>query len=468
VFDSTKSLDKIREHILYTVTKEDSMNERQDYIPRVGVVALAFPGYFLGEEKAQAKYEEMLSQLEKKELEIFSVDAVAMDTAAARTAGDEFDEKGVDVILAVLTTFVPDHFIVELLEGCDVPIYLWAIEREMDCISLVGAMLVNPTLFELHKTYQLSAGEVGDGEIMDRLVKFARSVMMCRILRGMRVGYMGKNPDIMLSLMADEYGLKRTLGVSVVTLRDFEYTRRMSMISEEEALSDWIEIKKMVGQVEVSDEDGIDSSRAYLSMYNLAKEMSLDALSLNCWPFLKSKICLTVSRFNDLGIGAGCEGDLHSTILMRLLYVLSGRAAINGDFMRMYPGDNHIMFSHCGAGSFSFAGSKEEITLHESVETHDGVGVFFPVREAGPVTVLNLIGSRAGYRLSVMVGRAVETEMDYEGNPMRVRFDRPVQDILQSAVACGSGHHWSIAYGDFSLEFEILCQLLGIEYCMLS
>ena len=48
--------------------------------------------------------------------------------------------------------------------------------------------------------------------------------------------------------------------------------------------------------------------------------------------------------------------------------------------------------------------------------------------------------------------------MIYEGNPMRVRFAKPNGDILQSAVEKGAGHHWSIAYGDFSREFELLAR----------
>jgi hypothetical protein len=51
---------------------------------------------------------------------------------------------------------------------------------------------------------------------------------------------------------------------------------------------------------------------------------------------------------------------------------------------------------------------------------------------------------------------------------MRLRFDRRVREIVQAAVGCGAGHHWNLAYGDWSREFELLCQLLAIRYTCLT
>ena len=208
------------------------------------------------------------------------------------------------------------------------------------------------------------------------------------------------------------------------------------------------------------------ASRGYLAMETLAREMKLDALSINCWTHLKSRVCLPVARLNDQGIGAGCEGDLHSTILMRLLYEVTGRSTINGDFLRMFPENNQILFSHCGAGPFSMARSARDIVLHASVETGDGIGVFYPADQPGTVTAINLMGSREGYRLTALCGDVVKTDMAYEGNPMRVRFRTPVNDILQSVVDAGAGHHWTIAYGDFSEELGLLCRFLSVRYTL--
>jgi L-fucose isomerase-like protein len=440
---------------------------RNRHVPNVGFVSLAFPGYYLGEEKAAGKHGEILKYLHKLPLKVIDC-GVATDTSAARGAGNIFAERRVDCIFTLLTTFVPDHFIVEILDAWDVPVFLYALEREFDCISLVGGMLTNPTLYDLGKQYQLHAGDFSEAEGVNSLTLFARAAMMRRILGDMRVGYMGKNPDTMLSMQVDEYGLKKKLGVSVVPLRDFEYSDRIEAVPDAGARKDWAAVKEQVGRSAVSNADGVEASKAFIAMVRMAEEKNLDALSINCWTQLKSRICLPIARFNEMGIGAGCEGDLHSTILLRLLYAVNGRAAINGDFMRLFNDENQILFSHCGAGSFSMARSSKDIVLHESIETRDGIGVFFPADQPGTATAVNLMGSRAGYRMAVLVGEVEQTDMCYEGNPMRIRFDRPVYEILQYAVRSGAGHHWTIAYGDLSGELELLARFLDIDFHILS
>jgi len=436
--------------------------------PRVGVVTMAFPGYYLGEEMAQAKHAEMLAQLRGLELEPAGYDPVVMDAAAARQAGRELAGQGLDLLCIALATFVPDHYLVELLDECDLPVFLWAIEREINCLSLVGGLLINPTLYELGKHYQLYGADTGDAQATARLLSYARAAMLRQELRRMHVGYLGSNPDIMFSMAVDAYGLKRALGVNIVPLRDFEYPQRQAAISDDEARADWESVRGAVGRIEVAEVDALEASKGYLAMKRMAAELRLDALSLNCWPQLKSRICLPIARLNDDGISAACEGDLHSTILMRLLYLLAGRAAGNGDLLRLYEAPNEILFSHCGAGAFSLARSPREIALHASIETHDGLAVFYPADQPGTVTALNLVGAGDSLRLAAMVGQVAETDMHYEGTPMRLRFDRRVREIVQAAVGCGAGHHWNLAYGDWSREFELLCQLLNIRYTCLT
>ncbi len=444
----------------------DRISRGKPLRPRIAVVALAFPGFSLGEEKAPAKLEEALSRLDHENLDLVPFHEVVTDRDAARRAASSLAREGVDAVCAILATFVPDHFLVDLLSGGDLPLFLWAVEREIGCISLVGALLANPTLHDLGKQYRLCAGDLNDAQIMPRLEVFARAAAMRRVLRGMRVGYMGENPDIMFSMAVDELGLTRTFGVTVIPIRDFEYTLRSERVREEEAREDWQGVTGQVGRVDVNDAEGVKASRGYLAMRALAAEMKLDALSVNCWIHLKSRICLPIARLNDEGIGSGCEGDLHSTILMRLLYVLSGRSTINGDFLRLFPEKNQILFSHCGAGSFSMARSAGDIVLHASQETNDGVGVFYPADQAGTVTAVNLMGSREGYRLAVLCGEVEATDMAYEGNPMRVRFRTPVKEVLQSVVDAGAGHHWTITYGDFTEELGLLCRFLSVRHTL--
>lgn len=432
--------------------------------PRVGVVALAYPGYNLGEEMCAAKLEEMQAVLRAETFELIDAPLLVTDEAQARQAGAALAATGVDCLLAVITTFVPDYFITELLYACDKPIFLWAVEREMQCISLVCGPLITASLYNLEKQYALHGADIGDTATLEELRIFARAAMLRRALGTLRVGYSGGKPPIMFSMAVDEYALTKQLGVSVVHIPIEDVYHGAKAIPEREAAAYWAETCRCVGQAAVREEDGLLSSRYALATQALAARHGLHAFSLNCFPSLKSQVCLAVARMNDAGIAAACEGDLHSTILMYLLQCLYGRASFNGDLLRLYPEDNAILFSHCGAGAFSLAPDPCAVCLRASIETLDGLAVCYPTALPGPVTLLNLMYGRGALRLAGMCGVGVETDLQYEGTPLRVQFRDDVQGIVQGVARHGAGHHWNGGAGHCLREFALLSDWLGLDW----
>jgi L-fucose isomerase-like protein len=443
-------------------------------LPRVGVVGLAYGGYNLGEELGPAKLAEMKQALASQPVTVTTASRFVLTDADARAAGEELARAEVDCILAVITTFVPDTFIVELLDACDKPIFLWCVEREMQCISVVCGPLITATLFNLGKRYELVGADIPqptdhrslitDHSSHSRLLSFSRAAMLLRVLRAACVGYCGGKCPMMFSMAIDEYAIKRQLGTTVVTIPVEEFYDIAKQVPDTETAAYWTDLKSGIGTVTASEADGLMSARYYLAARRLVERHQLDALSLNCFPHLKSKICLGVARLNDAGIAAGCEGDLHSTILMHALGRLAGRPAFNGDWLRMIPEANEVLFSHCGAGAFGLAETPTSVCLRCSIETKDGLAVCYATRMRGPVTLTNLMYGPDGLRLAALCGEGVETDLQYEGTPLKVRFKDTPDTLLQRIARCGAGHHWNGAEGDFSRELELLCEWGGMKW----
>ncbi len=427
-------------------------------------MALAFPGFNLKEELCPAKLKEMTALLKKEPLDAYTVSGPVYSRTDARRAGDELRRRDVDCILALITTFVPDYFIIELLSGCDKPVFLWAVEREMDCISLVCGPLITATLYNLGKHYSLSGADIADKDTLLKLGFFARASMACSLLSRARIGYMGGRPDIMFSMEVDEYRLKRSLGVSIVTIPIEKLYGTAENISDTDAEKSWEETRSRAGKIDVLPKDGIDSSKFLLAARRIVTRYGLDAISINCFPHLKSKICLAVARLNDSLIASGCEGDLHSTILMYLLTKITGRPAFNGDFLRLDKNKSSILFSHCGAGAFGLAPSPAEVGLRSSIETCDGLAVCYPTKMEGKVTLLNMMAGPGGLRISSMLGNAQKTDLSYEGTPLMVGFGHDVQKLLQRVSECGAGHHWNGTEGDLVEVFSLICKFLKIKF----
>jgi len=394
-------------------------------------------------------------------------DAVLTDVEA-RKAGDLFAKADVDVLLVLLTTFVPDYFLIELLDGCDRPVFLWSYEWSINSLSIVGGMLVTGGLHAAGALYTLESGDLYDEAILARFTAFARASMLRRRLKDLRIGVSAGKNNIMMSMVWDEFALKRSFGLNLINIAIEEFYRVAETIPDDAVAACWQEICADIGRVTVPEKEGLFSARYYLTCLALKDKYNLKGYSINCFPELKSKICLAVARMNDHGIAAGCEGDLNSTFMMLILQLLSGGAAFNGDFLWMYRQSNSILFSHCGAGAFSLAEKPADVELIPSIETCDGCAVCYPTYARGDYTLLNLMVGKDGLRLFALKGEAVETDLEYSGTPIRVRFDRNIDDILKDCLRLGTGHHWSGAPGDYTEELRWLCEFAGVEYHVVS
>lgn len=433
-------------------------------VPRVGVVGLAYGGYNLGEELGPGKLAEMRHLLRREPVRVLPASRFVLTERDARAAGAELKRQDVDCILAVITTFVPDTFLAELLDACDRPVFLWAVEREMQCISVVCGPLITSTLYNRGRRYDLVGADIGDTAAIVRFRAFAQASLVRRLLDTLRVGCCNGRPPIMLSLETDPAAVRRVLGPTVVSIPVREFESAARSVPAPAVRSAWADMRRRVGQVTAAEADGLQSTRYLLAARRLAAKHRLNALSLNCFPRFKSQVCLAVACLNDDGLAAACEGDLHATILMHLLERMTGRPAFNGDWLRMYPGTREVLFSHCGAGAFGLAQRPKDVCLRCSIETRDGLAVCYATHLRGPVTLVNLMLGPAGFRLASMEGTGVRTGLQYEGTPLKVRFARPPQALLDGISGCGAGHHWNGAAGQLAATFATVCRWKGIAF----
>ena len=436
--------------------------------PKIGVAVMAYPGNGLGEEKCNPHVGMVREMLAQKHMDALVYPDLVLTDAQARRAGEMLNAQDIDVLLIVLSTFVPDYFLVELLDKCSLPVFLWSYEWFINSLSIVGGMLITGGLHGIGAKYALGSGDLFDVAVFRKFEAFANAAMLYKRLKDARVGASGGKNHIMLSMTWNEFALKRALGVNVINIPVEELYREAERIDSAAVEASWKETCGAVGRVTVPQRDGLLSSSLYLACLRLAQKYQLDGYSINCFPELKSKICLAVARMNDAGIAAGCEGDLNSTVMMLILNRLSGKAGFNGDFLWMYRESNSILFSHCGAGAFSLAEKREDVVLIPSIETCDGCAVCYPTYARGDYTLLNMMVGENGMRIFALKGQAVKTDLEYSGTPIRVSFERKIDDILSDCVRDGTGHHWSGAPGDHVETIRWLCKFAGIEFRLLS
>ncbi len=426
-------------------------------MPRVGVSAIASP-LEVGADRAGKALSDLAALLRQNGIEVVATKAPVTSADDAAATGRLFAENHVDAICLDIVSWFEDFLVADMLEECSVPVFLWPLPG-METGALCGAQQATSYLRQLEKPFQSAFGAVEKGEALDRCLCFLRTAALRARLRRARIGFAGSRVAGMTEVSANEIALKKVLGPRVVPVDMHRLLARARDVSLPEREAVWNSVKAAAGKADVTEKDGLDSVSVYLALQKKFQKEGLSALAFGCYPDFMGRACLAASLLADEGMPVGCEGDVNGTVGMLILSLLTGQPTHNTDWLDPMP-DGSVVFTHCGSGSYSLAENREEITLAPVRLAHQGVCSLFPARP-GLVTLVNLMPHGGDYQMAVMEGEAIETEMVFPGNPLRVRFSTPCGRILDWVHEEGIGHHWIAGYGHVRRELEALARMIG-------
>jgi L-fucose isomerase-like protein len=430
---------------------------------RLAVTAVASP-LEVGADEAPALLQSLQQAFAAsgvEHLELVPAPGVVTDPTSAVAAGRCFYEQRVDAVCIVAASWFEDYLVLDLLEECSVPVIAWS-RPGMETGSLCGMQQLIFMLKALGRPYLFLFEDVRCPAAVQRAREYASAAALYRQLRRARIGHLGHRVEGMTETTAHELALKKVFGPRVVGLDTQVFLERAASVKREPVAARWQEIKAQVGRVMVPDAAGVESLQVYEAMRAAVEELSLAAVAVGCYPHLMGKVCLAASLFSEEGVPIACEGDVNGALGMLILTRLTGQPVHNADLLDPIPAENAIVFSHCGCGGFSLAASRADVTLGLVRLMGHGLCCLFPARP-GPVTLVNIVPTLGGYRLAALYGQAVETEMVFPGNPLRVRFEAGYRAILAWIAREGLGHHWMAAYGDLRQPLEDLAAMVGCE-----
>ena len=426
--------------------------------PKVGLAVVYHP-YEEGAEEAPELFSKTRNVLNNLGLDIVPAEKSVHDTRTAIEAGKKFRGEHVDLICLPLATWSSDYVVLDMLEQMDAPVITWAFPG-INTGSLCGVQQIDCVLKELNKEHKFVYGD--DEKARRGILAYSRAVALKNKLRNVRIGLIGYRTEGMTEVTFDEYALKSVFGPRVIHVGIHELRDRVEEIPVEEARVFWEKVKKNVGRVTANEDEGVYSSKVYLTLKQLIRECGLSGFATECYPKLMGQVCLAHSLLSEEGVVAACEGDVNSALAMLMLYELTGFPVHNTDLLAVYEEDNSVLFSHCGSGGFSLAERRKDINLGPVRLAHRGVCVLFPSKP-GKVTLVNLVGRKDTYRMCVVSGKAIHTEMVFPGNPIRVKISIAVNKFLKTIAEEGFGHHWMIGYGDVRTELTYLASLNGVK-----
>jgi len=384
------------------------------------------------------------------------------DPASAVRAGHYFCEQRVDAVCVLAASWFEDYLVLDMLEECDVPVILYA-RPGMETGSLCGMQQLGFMLKQLGKPYCFVFDEVGAPAALQRVWQYAMAAALRHQLRRARIGWLGHRIQGMTEVTPHELALKKLLGPRVVGIDSQVFLERASKVPAKSVEDTWQQLKAQVGQVTTTEDAGIDSLQVYVVLQEMIQELGLAAVAAGCYPHLMGRVCLAASLLGEEGVPVSCEGDVNGAVGMLILTRLTGQPVHNTDMLDPIPVENAIVFTHCGSGGFSLATKPSVINLGPVRLMNRGLCCLFPARP-GPVTLINIVPSLSGYRIAGLYGEAVETDMVFPGNPLRVRFATDYRQIVSWVAQEGLGHHWMAAYGDSRRIIADLAEMTGCEW----
>ena len=194
-------------------------------------------------------------------------------------------------------------------------------DGKVSSCSLVGQHLWASIFRQANHSFEFVYGAPEDSqEELRRAITLTSAVHQ---LRRAKLGMIGGHAPGFIDLAVNPFLMRKTFGLQLQALSLPQFIERVQAIPESEVKAD-LERVRALGLRQTDDQTIAPddllavSSRYYLGMRDMMREMSLQALTLQCWPDLPNMVgqwpYFAVSRLTAEGQVVSIEGDVDGAI----------------------------------------------------------------------------------------------------------------------------------------------------------
>ena len=413
-----------------------------------------------GWENLDVQFRQVTEGLVAAGMEVIPAPEAVKDLASCERVSAWFAGRQIDLLHALVITWSFDHYTIMIQQQAGLPVAVRSIPG-IRSGSLVAGQQLNCILADIETKHKLFFGPPDDPEIASQTAVYARACAVQNHLKRARMAVIGRRTEGMTPTAVDEVELLRLFGTRLLNFGLEELYDLSASVSDAEARAEWQRVRQGARVVTSKEEHGIAAARIYLTLKRMIVDFGLQAISIGSYPKCQGRMCVPIALLHEEGYATGCEGDVNSTLAMLILGMLSDQPVHFGEMLDVDVGANTVVSSHCGCGSPALADDGGYILCPVRL-ANDGVCIRYTARP-GPVTFVNLVGRKGNYRMCAFEGEAVQTEMVFEGTPLKLRMNTTFQKIWKQTAAHGFGHHWMTAYGHLGSVLEEFCKLAEIE-----
>ena len=387
-------------------------------------------------------------------------DELVISPEEARRAADGLAREIPDGLVLISGTFHLGHLAMLFSKTVSAPVLLWALPEPPPNggkIRLNSVCGVNLDASNLYKSgaddYCCHAGSQIDNTWLD-------AIRMRSALRQAHVALAGYRADGFFNLSVSDAELYRRSGVLI------DHYELSELMFPAPGCFDPADLEEIFDCGCLNSEQREKVSALANSIECFMAKNALDALALRCWPEFAELYgispCAAMSLLAAKGLIVGCEGDVEGTLTLLALRAVLSEPAFLADISMIDPETDTALLWHCGVAAHSLWDKKSPRTLDTYFAGGRGVTAGFVLRP-GTVTAARIDSARGVTRLFVQRGEALPTEKELTGTYVRVRFERPADEMLALVTETGLAHHVALMYGDCTAQLKKFARIMGFE-----
>ena len=386
-------------------------------------------------------------------------------------AADTLRREGAELVILVYGAFTGDDVCASLAQKLQIPMILWA-PREPDVHggrllsnALVAMTMNSASLRRLGYHPITIYGGLESEEAKQTILRTVRAYAAISRVRGCTLGLFGYRPTAFYNSAFDESLIRRTFGISIEETDLKVVFDRMEQVDPQLVEEDLAKLRaRFPFGEDFIPEYQRNHSRLFLTLKQLMVEQGYQYGVIKCWPEmgnLKAVPCAVLGRLADEGYAIACEGDVDVALSMAFQSALTEKANFITDMIDINEEENYLTFWHCGNAAPSLHHPAYPVSLCDHPLYNKG-SAFRAVLKEGPVTISRLCNIDGAYKLFLLSGTAVPTQMYTPGCMVNVNVTTPVRSVINTILEHAIPHHYSIVWDDVAEEMETIAQILRI------
>ena len=382
----------------------------------------------------------------------------------AHKAALDLAAKDIDAIAVISGTFHLGHLVLEIEKTLHKPLLLWGLpelEYNGGKIRLNSVCGVNLNASNLYKSgvrnYHVCVGNSIDQNWLD-------AVRIIASLKNSKIAILGYRAKGFFNLGTYDLSVYRQMGLLI---DHYELTEVWNTEVPKEAFDKRMsQLKETFIMDELSNEQKNKVAELSVKLNIFFDKHRLNAVAIRCWPEFAANFgispCAAMSLLQSEGRIIACEGDVEGAISMLAHSAIGAETPYLFDFSQVNFDEDTALLWHCGVAPCNLWDGKCQRSLSTYFAGGKGVTADFVLKD-GDVSVVRFDSAGSEYRLFLTTGKVIPMEKELRGTYMKARFEKPVEDVMETVVNNGIAHHASVVYGNYVKPIEIFAKIMGWE-----